>query len=208
MEQAIATQHAEAAQRARTREIELATRQATATTTQQVAAAQALASETLAHPGIRVPGQLQQTYLMEALVECTPEEQEQYNYSRTLSYNLSYSPDEDAAVIKSPGINWDDTSTVTTDTEMTDAMTGFTLDSPADNREVLYSQTGMNLGPRPGTFPNLQTQMQLDKLRRNDSQSWHTYSDMWVRHQSLPIPKGRHGEVSTTTPVPPYRHPY
>ena len=68
-------------------------------------------------------------------MECTLEEQEQYNYSLTLSYNLSYSPDDYTAVIRSPGIDWDETGTVTTDTEMTDAMTGFTLDSPADNRE-------------------------------------------------------------------------
>ena len=116
---------------------------------------------------------------MEALVECTPEEQEQYNYSRILSYNLGYSPDDDAAVIRSPSIDWDETGTVTTDMEMTDAMTGCALDSPADNREVLYSRMGMNLGPRPGTFPNLQTQMELDKLRRNDGQSQCTYSDTW-----------------------------
>ena len=68
---------------------------------------------------------------------------------------------------------------MTMDTEMTDAMTRFTLDSPADNRKVLYSQTGMSLGPRPGVFPNLQTQMELDKLRRNNGQSWYTYSDTW-----------------------------
>ena len=68
---------------------------------------------------------------------------------------------------------------MTTDTEMTDAMTGFILNSPADNREVLYSRTGMNLGPCPGTFPNSQSQMELDKLRRNDGRSWRTYSDTW-----------------------------
>ena len=180
VDQAIATQHAEAAQRAQAREIELATQQAAATATQQAVAAQVSASEMPAQPGIRVPGQLQWTYLTEALVECTPEEQEQYNYSLTLSYNLSYSPDDDAVVIRSPGVDWDETSTVTTDTEMTDAMTGFTLDSPADNREVLYSRMGMSLGPRPGAFPNLQTQMELDKLRRGDGQSWHTYSDTWL----------------------------
>ena len=174
VDQAIITQHAEAAQRARTREIELATWQATAATTQQavaaqkVAAAQALVSETPMHLGIRVPGQLQWTYLTEALAERTPEEQEQFNYSLTLSHNLGYSPDDDAAVIRSPGDDWGETGTVTTDTEMTDAMTGFTLDSPADNREILYSQTGMGLGPRPGAFPNLQTQMELDKLRRGN----------------------------------------
>ena len=116
---------------------------------------------------------------MEALVERTPEEQEQYNYSLTLSYNLGCSPDDDAAVIRSPGIDWDETSTVMTDTEMTDAMTGFTLDSPADNREVLYSWTGMSLGPHPGMFPNLQMQMELDKLRRGNGRSRRTYSDMW-----------------------------
>ena len=117
---------------------------------------------------------------MEALVEHTPEEQEQYNYSRTLSHSLGYSPDEDVLVVRSPGIDWDDPGTVMTDTEMTDAMTGFTLDSPAGNREVLYCQMGMNLGPCPGTFPNLQTQMELDKLRRNDGRSRCTYSDMWL----------------------------
>ena len=116
---------------------------------------------------------------MEALVERTPEEQEQYNCSWTLSYNLGYSPDEDISVVRSPGINWNDPGTVMTDTEMTDTMTGFTLDSPADNREVLYSWTGMNLGPCLSTFPNLQTQMELDKLRRNDGQSRCTYSDTW-----------------------------
>ena len=84
VEQVIATQHAEAAQRARARELELATRQATATTAQQVAATQALTLEMPAHPGIRVPGQLQWTYLTDELIECTPEEQEQYNYSRTV----------------------------------------------------------------------------------------------------------------------------
>ena len=131
------------------------------------------------HPGIQVPSQLQHTYLTEALVECTPEEQEQYNYSLTLSYNLGYSPDDDAAVIRSPGIDWDETGTVMTDMEMTDATTRFTLDSPADNREVLYNRTGMSLGPRPDTFPNLQTQMELDKLRRGDSWSQCTYSDTW-----------------------------
>ena len=177
VDQAITTQHAEAAQGARTREIELATRQAAAAVTQQVVATQALASETPAHPGIQVPGQLQRTYLTEALVECIPEEQEQYNYSLTLSHNLGYSPDDDAAVIRSPGIDWDETGTVTTDTEMTDAMTGFTLDSPADNREVLYSRTGMSLGPCPGALPNLQMQMELDKLRRGDGRSRRTYLD-------------------------------
>ena len=171
VDQVIATQHAEAAQRAQTREIELATWQA--------AAAQALVSETPAHPGIRVPGQLQWTYLTEALVERTPEEQEQYNYSLTLSHNLGYSPDDDATVIRSPGVDWDETGTVTTDTEMTDAMTRFTLDSLADNREVLYSRTGMRLGPCPGTLSNLQTQMKLDKLRRGDGRSRRIYPDMW-----------------------------
>ena len=179
VDQAIATQHAEAAQRAQTRELELATRQATAAAAQQAVAAQVPASETLAPPGIRVPSQLQWTYLTEALVECTPEEQEQYNYSLTLSYNLGGSPNDDAVVTRSPSIDWDETSTVTTDTEMTDAMTGFTLDSPADNREILYSQTGMSLGPCPGALPNLQMQMELDKLRRGDSRSWCTYPDMW-----------------------------
>ena len=175
VDQAIATQHAEATERARTREIELATRQAAATAAQQAAAAkkvvatQALVSETPAHPGIQVPGQLQRTYLTEALVERTPKEQEQFNYSLTLSHNLSYSPDDDVSVIRSPGNDWGEASTVTTDTEMTDAMTGFTLDSLADNREILYSQTGMGLGPCPGAFPNLQMQMELDKLRRGDS---------------------------------------
>ena len=126
-----------------------------------------------AHPGIRVPGQLRQTYLTEALVERTPEEQEEYNYSQTLAYNLGYSPDEDVLVIQSPGTNWgDDPSTVTTDTEMTDAMTGFNLNSPVNN-----VQTRLSLGLHPGTFPNLQTQMELDKLRRNDDQSRCTYSD-------------------------------
>ena len=173
-----ATQHAEAAQRAQTREIELATRQAAAAATQQVAAAQVLASETPAHPGIQVPGQLQWTYLTEALVEHTSEEQEQYNYSLTLSHNLGYSPD-DAVVIRSPGIDWDETGTVTTDMEMTDAMTGFTLDSLADNREVLCSQRGMSLGPCPSVLPNLQMQIELDKLRRGDGQNWHIYSDTW-----------------------------
>ena len=118
-------------------------------------------------------------YLTEALVEHTPEEQEQYNYSLTLSHNLGYSPDDDAMVIRSPGDDWGETGTVTTDTEMTDAMTGFTLDSPADNREILYSRTGMSLGPHPGAFPNLQMQMELDKLRRGDSRSQRTYSDTW-----------------------------
>ena len=28
-------------------------------------------------------------------------------------------------------------------------------------------------------FPNLETQMELDKLRRNDGRSWCTYPDMW-----------------------------
>ena len=184
VDQAIATQHAETAKRARTREIELANRQAAATAAQQTAAqkaaaAQALVSETPAHPGIRVPGQLQWTYLTEALVECTPEEQEQLNYSLTLSHNLSYSPDDDTAVIRSPGDDWGEADTVTTDMEMTDTMTGFTLDSPADNREILYSQTGMGLGPRPGMFSNLEMQMELDKLRRSDGQSRRTYPDMW-----------------------------
>ena len=68
---------------------------------------------------------------------------------------------------------------MTTDTEMTDAMTGFNLNSPADNREVLYSRMGVNLGPHPGVLPNLQTQMELDQLRRPDSQSRHTYSNTW-----------------------------
>ena len=86
-----------------------------------------------------MPGQLQRTYLTEALVEHTPEEQEQFNYSLTLSHNLGYSPDDDTAVIRSPSDDWGEASTVTTDTEMTDAITGFTLDSPADNREILYS---------------------------------------------------------------------
>ena len=112
-------------------------------------------------------------------MERTPEEQEQYNYSLTLSHNVGYSPDDDAMVIRYPGTDWDETGTITTDTEMTDAMTGFTLDSPADNREILYSQTGMSLGPVPSAFPNLQMQMELDKLRRGDGQSRHTYSDMW-----------------------------
>ena len=83
-------------------------------------------------------------------------------------------------MIRSPGTDWDDPGTVTTDTEMTDAMTGFNLDSPADNREVVYSQTGMNLGPCPGTLPNLQTQMELDQLRMPDSRSRHTYSNTWL----------------------------
>ena len=57
VDQAIAAQHAEAAKRARTREIELATRQATAAAAQQAAAqkaaaTQALVSETPVHPGI------------------------------------------------------------------------------------------------------------------------------------------------------------
>ena len=111
-------------------------------------------------------------------MEHTPEEQEQFNYSLTLSHNLGYSPDDDIAVIRSPSDDWGEAGTVTTDTEMT-AMTGFTLDSPADNREILYSQTGMGLGPRPGTFPNLETQMELDKLRRSDGRSRHTYPDTW-----------------------------
>ena len=136
VDQAIATQHAESVQRALTREIELATQQAAA---QKAAATQVLVSETPAHPGVRVPGQLQRTYLTEALVERTPEEQEQFNYSLTLSHNLSYSPDDDAAVIRSPGNDWGEAGTVATDTEMTDTMTRFTLDSPADNREILYS---------------------------------------------------------------------
>ena len=68
---------------------------------------------------------------------------------------------------------------MTTDTEMTDAMTGFNLNSPADNREVLYSRTGMNLGPLPGMLPNLQTQMELDQLRRPDGRRRRTYSDTW-----------------------------
>ena len=50
VDQAIATQHAEAAQRARTREIELAARQVAAAAAQQVAAAQAPVSEMPAHP--------------------------------------------------------------------------------------------------------------------------------------------------------------
>ena len=107
-------------------------------------------------------------YLTEALVECTPEEQEQFNYSLTLSHNLGYSPDDDVVVIRSPGDDWGEAGTVTTDTEMIDAMTGFTLDSPADNREILYSRTGMGLGPRPSVFSNLEMQMELDKLRRSD----------------------------------------
>ena len=82
-------------------------------------------------------------------------------------------------MIRSPGADWDDPSTVTTDTEMTDAMTRFNLNSPADNREVLYGWTGMNLGPLPGTLPNLQIQMELDQLRRPNSRSWRTYSDTW-----------------------------
>ena len=168
VDQAIAAQHAEAAQRAQTREIELATQQATATTIQQAAATQVPASETPVHPDIQVPGQLQRTYLTEALVERTLEEQEQYNYSLTLSYNLSCSANDDTSVMRSPGIDWDETSTIMTDTEMTDTMTGLTLDSPVDNREVPYSRTGMSVGPRPGMFPNLQTQMELDKLRRGD----------------------------------------
>ena len=125
-----------------------------------------------------MPGQLQRTYLTEELVERTPEEQEQYNYSQTLSYNLDYSPDEDVSVIRSPSTDWDDPGTMTTDTEMTDAMTGFNLNSLADNREVLYSRMGMNLGLLPSTLPNLQTQMELDQLRRPDGRSQHTYSDM------------------------------
>ena len=100
-------------------------------------------------------------------------------YSLTLSYNLGGSPDDDTAATRSRSIDSDETSTVTTDTEMTDAMTGFTLDSPADNREILYSQTGMSLGPCPGVLPNLQMQMELDKLRRGDGQSRRTYPDMW-----------------------------
>ena len=101
-------------------------------------------------------------------MECTPEEQEQFNYSLTLFHNLGYSPDDDTAVIRSPGNDWGEAGTVTTDMEMTDAMTGFTLDSLADNREILYSQTEMGLGPCPGTFPNLEMQMELDKLRRSN----------------------------------------
>ena len=126
-----------------------------------------------------MPPQLQWTFLTDEMVEHTPEEQEQYNYSRTLSYNLDYSPDEGVSVIRSPGADWDDPGTVTTDTEMTDAMTRFNLNSPANNREVLYSQTGVNLGLLPGTLPNLQTQMELDQLRRPDGRSRHTYSNMW-----------------------------
>ena len=113
---------------------------------------------------------------MEALVEHTPEEQEEYNYSQTLAYNLSYSSDEDVSVIRSPGTDWgDDPGTVTTDTEMTDAMTGFNLNSPVDN-----VQMRMSLGPHSSVFPNLQTQMELDKLRRNDGRSQRTYSDTWL----------------------------
>ena len=54
VDQAITAQHAEAAQRAQTREIELAiaTQQATATAAQQVAATQAPVSETPAPPDI------------------------------------------------------------------------------------------------------------------------------------------------------------
>ena len=78
-------------------------------------------------------------------------------------------------VIQSPGTDWgDDPGTVTTNTEMTDAMTGFNLNSPVDNVQMRLS-----LGPHPGAFPNLQMQMELDKLRGNDGQSRHTYSDMW-----------------------------
>ena len=164
-------------------------------------------SETLAHPGIRVPSQLQRTYLTEALVERTPKEQEQYNYSRTLSYNLGYSPDEDAAVIRSPSIDWDETGTMTTDMEMTDAMTGFTLDSLADNREVLYSRTGMSLGPHPGTFPKITNSNGVGQAQEKQrSELVHILGHV-VGCQSLPIPKGRHGEVGTTMPVLPYRHP-
>ena len=175
VEQAIATQHAEAAQRAQTREIELATWQAAAAATQQAVAFQASVLEMPVHPGIRVPGQLWWTYLTEALVERTPEEQEEYNYSQTLAYNLGYSPDEDISVIWSPGTDWgDDPSTVTTDTEMTDAMTGFNLNSPVNNVQMRLS-----LKPCPGALPNLQMQMELDKFRGNDGQSQCTYSDMW-----------------------------
>ena len=179
VEQAITTQHAEAAQRAWAVEIELAIRQATAATAQQAVAAQVSTSEMSVQPSIQVPPQLQRTFLTDEIVERTPEEQEQYNYSWTLSYNLDYSPDEDVSVIRSPGTDWDDPSTMTTDTEITDAMIGFNLNSLADNREVLYSQTGMNLGPLPSMLPNLQTQMELDQLRRPDSQSQHTYSNTW-----------------------------
>ena len=128
----------------------MATWQAAAAATQQAAAAQVSISEMSVQPSIQVPPQLQQTFLTDQIVERAPEEQEQYNYSWTLSYNLGCSPDEDISVIRSPGTNWDDPSAMTTDTEMTDAMTGFNLNSPADNREVLYSQMGMNLGLLPG----------------------------------------------------------
>ena len=89
-----------------------------------------LVSETPAHPGIRVPGQLQWTYLTEALVERTPEEQEQFNYSLTLSHNLGYSPDDDTTVIRSPGDDWGEAGTVTTDMEMTDAEKTLTKTMP------------------------------------------------------------------------------
>ena len=37
----------------------------------------------------------------------------------------------------------------------------------------------MGLGPRPSAFPNLETQMELDKLRRSDGRSRRTYPDTW-----------------------------
>ena len=138
----------------------------------------------LAQPSIQMPPQLQRTFLTDGIIERTPEEQEQYNYSWTLSYNLDDSPDEDVSVIRSPGTDWDDPSAMTTDTEMTDTMTGFNLNSLANNREVLYSQTGMNLGPLPGALPNLQTQMELDQLRRPDGQSQCTHTPT---HGQIPV---------------------
>ena len=207
VEQSITTQHAEAAQRARAEEIELATRQAAAATTQQAVAAQASTSEMSAQPSIQVPPQLQRTFLTDEIIGHTQEEQEQYNYSETLSYNLDYSPDEDVSVIRSPGTDWDDPGTVTTDTEMTDAMTEFNLNSPADTREVLYSRTGMNLGLLSGVLPNLTNSNAAgpaEEARR--SELAHILRHM-VRCQSLLSPKGHHGEVSTTTPVPLCQHP-
>ena len=157
----------------------MATQQATATAAQQAVAAQASTSEMSVQPSIQVPPQLQRTFLTDEIIKRTPEEQEQYNYSRTLSYNLDYSPNEDVSVIRSPGTDWDDPGAMMTDTEMTDDMTRFNLNSLADNREVLYSRMGMNLGPLPSVLPNLQTQMEVDQLRRPDSRSRCTYSDTW-----------------------------